>query len=45
MESLHMGSVGFEKFTITTCQSGCMKQRTGQIPFCQDLHSSGPWNR
>jgi hypothetical protein len=33
MESLQMGSVGFEKIAITsTAKGGCPKQRTGRIP-------------
>ncbi|MBE0559030.1 MAG: hypothetical protein IH628_17515 [Proteobacteria bacterium] len=33
MESLQKGSVGLEKFTVTsTAKGGCPKQRTGRIP-------------
>jgi len=33
MESQQMGSVGFEKITVTsTAKGGCPKQHTGQIP-------------
>jgi len=33
MESLPMGSVDFEKFTVAgTAKGGCPKQHTGQIP-------------
>lgn len=33
MESLQMGSVGFEEITVTsTAKGGCPKQRIGRIP-------------
>ena len=33
MKSLQMGSVGFEKITVTsTAEGGCPQQRTGNIP-------------
>jgi hypothetical protein len=33
MKSQQMGSVGFEKFTVTsTAKGGCPKQCTGHIP-------------
>jgi hypothetical protein len=32
MKSLQMGSVGFQKFTVTsTAKGGCPKQRTGHV--------------
>jgi hypothetical protein len=37
MKSLRMGSVGFEKFTVTsTAKGGCPKQRTGSVPVLSD---------
>ncbi len=38
MESLQMGSVDFEKFTVTsTAKGGCPKQRTGHIPAVSEI--------
>jgi hypothetical protein len=41
MESLQMGSVGFEKFTVkSTAKGGCPKQRTGPVPVMSGCPSS-----
>jgi hypothetical protein len=43
MKSLQTGSIGFEKFTVTsTAKGGCPQQRTGHVPSVPGSPSSQP---